>query len=155
MCRLVATLCSHSTANFPKNTFYFVVLSPLSGKVFGIWDDIPCPSFAVACLFATRCFFAAGRGAVPPLFLQRWRTPLAITLHTLSANSCELPGTGPRGLKFVGDTCPRVVVVVGGLFGIQQAPGEPQMHLFVQAMMQAEGCLVVPWGGSGSFALRP
>jgi hypothetical protein len=88
--RLVATLCSHSTADLPNNAFFCVVSSPLSVPVFGIWDDFPCHSFAVACLLAMRFSFAAGRGDVPTLLLQRWRTSMAITLHTPSTNSCEI-----------------------------------------------------------------
>ena len=88
--RLVATLCSHSTADLPNNAFFCVVSSPLSVPVFGIWDDFPCHSFAVACLLAMHFSFAAGRGDVPTLLLQRWRTSMAITLHTPSTNSCEI-----------------------------------------------------------------
>jgi hypothetical protein len=86
VCRLVVTLCSHSTANFPKNASFHVVSSPLSGKGSDIWDDFPCHSFAVAGLLAMHCFFAAGRGTIPPLYLQRWRTPLAIMSQIPSAN---------------------------------------------------------------------
>jgi hypothetical protein len=96
--KLEVTLCSHYTINFPNNSFFHVVLSLLSIPVFGLWEDFPCQPFAVACLLVTCFLFAAGRGDIPPLFLQRWRKPFAIMLHTPSANSCKISS---------GLTCPR------------------------------------------------
>ncbi len=90
VCRLVVTLCSHSTANFPKKASFCVVLSPLSGKGSGIWDNFPCHLLTVVGLLTLHCFFAVERGAIPPLFLQRRRMPLAIMSQTPTAQSCDI-----------------------------------------------------------------
>jgi hypothetical protein len=47
--KLEATLCCHSTVDFPNNAFLCVVLSQFSVPVFGLWDNFPCHLFAVAC----------------------------------------------------------------------------------------------------------
>ncbi len=69
--RLVATVCTHSTTNFPSNTFFCVILSPLSGTIFGIWDDFLCHLFAVACLLATHFLFCSREGRCSPIVFTK------------------------------------------------------------------------------------
>ncbi len=81
------TLCSHSTANFPKNAFFRVVLSPLSGTVFGIWKNFPFHSFATACLLCNALLLCSREGGAFPHCFYRggrclWQSRRILHLRT-------------------------------------------------------------------------